>query len=149
MLVSAARGEGLTPEDSLEVVQDALCTFLSSSFERESEAETRATLITMVRNAARNARRRHHRALPHVTDHELPEGGADAEELLVRAEDVVRLQACVASLCNIQRSVVMLRLLEERTGEDVAEALGLTRGHVDVLVHRAKGSLRTCMRHGG
>ena len=32
--------------------------------------------------------------------------------------------------------------------DDVAVALGLTRGHVDVLVHRAKGALRVCMRHG-
>jgi len=39
----------------------------------------------------------------------------------------------------------MLRLLEERAGEDVAAVLGITRGHVDVLLHRAKASLRECM----
>jgi DNA-directed RNA polymerase specialized sigma24 family protein len=37
------------------------------------------------------------------------------------------------------------RLLEERGGEDVASALGLTRGYVDVLLHRAKHSLRACL----
>jgi RNA polymerase sigma-70 factor (ECF subfamily) len=52
----------------------------------------------------------------------------------------------VAELCSVQRAVVMLRLLDERSGEDVAEALGITRGHVDVLVHRAKAALRVCMR---
>ena len=62
---------------------------------------------------------------------------------------MVRLRACVAELCSVQRAVVMLRLLEERSGEDVAEVLGITRGHVDVLVHRAKASLRVCMRHRG
>ena len=36
-------------------------------------------------------------------------------------------------------------MLEERPGEDVAAALGLSRGHVDVLLHRAKASLRVCM----
>ena len=60
----------------------------------------------------------------------------------------MRLQACVAELCTIQQSVVMLRLLDERSGEDVAGILGVTRAHVDVLVHRAKASLRVCMRHG-
>lgn len=79
---------------------------------------------------------------------ELPASGALLEELLVHAEEVVRLRQCVASLCDVQRSVVLLRMLEERSGEDVAVALGLTRGHVDVLVHRAKGALRVCMRHG-
>jgi DNA-directed RNA polymerase specialized sigma24 family protein len=39
----------------------------------------------------------------------------------------------------------MMRLLEERHGEDVAAALGLTRGQVDVLLHRAKASLSVCM----
>ena len=39
----------------------------------------------------------------------------------------------------------MLRLLEERQGEDVAASLGISRGYVDVLVHRAKASLRVCM----
>jgi len=147
LLVGVARGEGLTPEESLEAVQDALCTFLSSELERGSEQETRATLVVMVRNAARNARRRHHRALLHVNDVELVADAPDAEQVLAHAEDVVRLQACVTSLCSIQRSVVMLRLLEERSGEDVAVTLGITRGHVDVLVHRAKASLRVCMRH--
>jgi RNA polymerase sigma-70 factor (ECF subfamily) len=41
--------------------------------------------------------------------------------------------------------VVTLRLLEERPGEDVAAALGITPGHVAVLLHRAKQALRVCM----
>ena len=57
----------------------------------------------------------------------------------------MRLRACVNRLCKTQRTVVMMRLLEERPGEDVATALGITRGHVDVLVHRAKASLLVCM----
>ena len=77
----------------------------------------------------------------------LPAIDPNAEALLSHAEDVVRLRACVAELCSIQRAVITLRLLEERSGEDVAVQLGITRKHVDVLVHRAKGSLRVCMRH--
>ena len=77
----------------------------------------------------------------------LPAIDPNAEALLSHAEDVVRLRACVAELCSIQRAVITLRLLEERSGEDVAVQLGITRKHVDVLVHRAKASLRVCMRH--
>ena len=58
----------------------------------------------------------------------------------------MRLRTCVAELCGVQRAVVMLRLLDEQSGEDVAATLGLSRGHVDVLVHRAKAALRVCMR---
>lgn len=148
-LVAVARSEGLSAEEAVECVQDALATFLS----RDEPAENPiASLKTIVRNASRNFRRRHRRSLPHEpidVGREPPAQGRDAEALLAHAEDVVRLRACVAELCSVQRAVVMLRLLEERSGEDVAEVLGITRGHVDVLVHRAKASLRVCMRHSG
>jgi RNA polymerase sigma-70 factor (ECF subfamily) len=154
-LVAAARDEGVGPEDALECVQEALCTFLR--LERQgalpdgADARVAAT-FTMVRNAARNARRRHHRARPHdavAPDHPSTAlASPTAEELLAHAETTVRLRQCLASLCGVQRAVVTLRLLEERSGEDVAEALGLSRGYVDVLVHRAKAALRLCMRDG-
>ena len=73
----------------------------------------------------------------------VPEGSAEA--LVAEAEEHVRLRACVDQLCETQKAVVMLRLLEERPGEDVAASLGISRGYVDVLVHRAKASLRVCM----
>ena len=77
----------------------------------------------------------------------LPAGANEisAETLVAEAEEHVRLRACVDQLCETQKAVVMLRLLEERPGEDVAASLGISRGYVDVLVHRAKASLRVCM----
>ena len=146
-LVAVARSEGMTATEALDCVHDALATFLE--WDAPSDADLgAATLKTMVRNTARNLRRRHHRALPHLDLEDAPTAAPDpwTDELVAKAEDVLRLRTCVASLCGIQRTVVMLRLLEERTGEDVAETLGLTRNHIDVLVHRAKSALRVCMR---
>jgi RNA polymerase sigma-70 factor (ECF subfamily) len=151
-LVAAAREEGAGPEEALECVQEALCTYLR--LEREGTlpdvpAARAAATFTMVRNAARNLRQRHHRLKPHdALDEDLGPSAANppADELLVQAESVVRLRACLATLCSVQRAVVTLRLLEERSGEDVAVALGLSRSYVNVLVHRAKRALRVCMR---
>jgi RNA polymerase sigma-70 factor (ECF subfamily) len=155
-LVAAARDEGVGAEEALECVQEALCTFLRLEREGALPAgpeERVAATFTMVRNAARNARRRHHHARPHdslgLDGGDPPQASPTAEELLVQAETTVRLRQCLASLCGVQRAVVTLRLLEERSGEDVAETLGLSRGYVDVLVHRAKAALRLCMRDGG
>ncbi len=157
-LAAVARAEGMSSEEALECVQDALATFLArEEVEGEGawlsmtagEPPLLATLKTMVRNAARNARRKHARLKQHqpiASDYELPAGGAEVDELIGYAEDVVRLRACVAELCEVQRAVVMLRLLEERSGEDVAEVLQVSRGYVDVLVHRARASLHLCMR---
>jgi RNA polymerase sigma-70 factor (ECF subfamily) len=149
-LVRASRREGLSSEDAVECAQEALSTFLQllqrGDAPRE-RADWAAYVTTIVRNAARNRRRRHHVALPHTTidGAEPASSAASAEDLLSAAEQHVRLRACVEQLCETQRSVVMLRLLEERNGEDVAAVLGITRAHVDVLLHRARASLRECM----
>jgi RNA polymerase sigma-70 factor (ECF subfamily) len=158
-LAAIARREGLTPEDAVDCVQDALCTFLRLAQKGELPAEDVALgafLGGVVRNVARNARRLHRLARPHdaldAVDHPgaspATADDASSESLVARAEDHVRLRACVDRLCETQKAVVTLRLLEERRGDDVAEALGITRAHVDVLLHRAKASLRVCMTHG-
>lgn len=149
-LAGIARQEGLSPEEAIDCVQDALCTLLDlvQTGQVEAGAEPAAVLATIVRNAARNQRRRHYRAKPHedLDKRELPDDRlALPEDLLSRAEETVRLRACVEELCEIQRAVVTLRLLEERPGEDVAALLGVTKNHVAVLLHRAKGALRECL----
>ena len=149
-LARLARREGLDAEDALDCVHDALCTFLQMALRGELPTDVAAhvpLLAGVVRNTARNMKRRHHRARPHEgIAAELGSGGPSSETLVARAEECVRLRACVDQLCAAQRTVVMMRLLEERAGEDVALALGLTRGHVDVLLHRARASLLMCMR---
>jgi RNA polymerase sigma-70 factor (ECF subfamily) len=157
-LARVARREGLGPEDALDCVHDALCTFLKLAQRGEAappsggggDGHLGATLATMVRNAARNKRRAHHFAKPHhdIDSLEVGDEVVPTETLLAHAEDHLRLRACVARLCDSQRAVVTLRMLEERQGEDVAALLGISRGHVDVLLHRAKSRLRSCMLEG-
>lgn len=63
-----ARQEGLTPEETIDCVQTALCTLLDlvQSGQVDARADPAPVLVTVVRNAARNQRRRHFRARPHV-----------------------------------------------------------------------------------
>lgn len=150
-LAALARREGVTAEDAVDCVQEGLCALLTvaqaSALPADPE-EWGGVLSGMVRNAARNRRRRHFLARPHedLDAHPRPDGDApEADVVIARAEEHVRLRACVARLCDTQRSVVTLRFLEERAGEDVAAELGITRAHVDVLLHRAKARIRACM----
>lgn len=143
-LIAVARREGLAAEDALECVQDALCTFLRRP--AAADGYQLASLKAMTRNAARNLRRRHRRRLRHDAEVEPSSVSPGAHDQLVHAEDLARLHVCMAALCVTQRAAVTLRFLEERSGEDVALELGLTRGHVDVIVHRAKAALRACMQ---
>ena len=153
-LARLARRQGLGAEDALDCVHDAFCTFLQLALRGELAVggDYAALLAGIVVNGARNKRRRHHVARPHAAigggDGHAVEpyaGGPSTETLVAHAEECVRLRGCVARLCKTQRTVVMMRMLEERAGEDVAAAMGVTRGHVDVLLHRAKASLLVCM----
>lgn len=151
-LAAVARAEGLTPEDAFDAVQDAFRTFLTLPAAHpliDAGEPSRRLLITLTRNVARNRRRLHARSRPHASDPALlaalPAAEAGADELIAAAEDQIRLHRCVQTLADVQRAVVTLRMLDDVPGEDVAAALGITPGHVAVLLHRAKDNLLTCM----
>lgn len=151
-LIAVARAEGLGPEDAFDAVQEAFGTFLTLPAARslvEAHDDARNLLVAVTRNLARNQRRLATHARPHDADPErlaaLPTGAPSVEDLLATAEDRVRLRGCVADLGEMQRAVVTLRMLDEIDGQDVAAALGITPGHVAVLLHRAKANLLTCM----
>jgi RNA polymerase sigma-70 factor, ECF subfamily len=154
-LCAVARAEGLAPEDAVDAVQEAICTMLAKAGEHrlpEDSSEWGPYLVGVVRNIARNRRRLHAVSRPHVPIDRQLDTGTDlraheplAEETLVRAEEHVRLRACVAELCEVQRAVITLRMLEEQPGDDVGRALGISSNHVAVLLLRAKNALRACM----
>ncbi|HEX2657736.1 MAG TPA: sigma-70 family RNA polymerase sigma factor [Polyangia bacterium] len=151
-LAAVARHEGLGPEDALDAVQEAFQTFLARPEAArlvEEPEQARHLLTTLTRNVARNRRRIHAVARPHLSDavtlDALPADVADVEETLAAAEQHVRLAGCMLTLAEIPRTVVTLRMLDELPGEDVARLLGVSPGHVAVMLHRAKASLLTCM----
>lgn len=145
-LAGIARREGVGAADALDVVQDAFHTLLARPGSRELPLDDAARLLaTIVRNAARNLRRRHHRARPHVAPDELVADAPGPDAALDRAVASAQLVGCMAKLDEVHRHVVTLRVLEELSGDEAAQALGLTPGHVAVLLHRARKALERCM----
>jgi RNA polymerase sigma-70 factor (ECF subfamily) len=149
-LAAIARREGIDALDALDIVQDAFHRLLSRSDIdelRAKEREAALVLAAIVRNAARNARRRHHRARPHVDVEtvELPAREMAPDDALEHAVTAAQLVGCMAKLGDSHRHVVTLRVLEELSGDEAARALGVTAGHVAVLLHRARKELEKCM----
>jgi RNA polymerase sigma-70 factor (ECF subfamily) len=150
-LSAIARAEGLSPDDALDAVQEAFQTFLALPEARTlvgQEQDSRRLLSTIVRNAARNMRRRAFRRLPHdgLTDRpEIADDVPGVDELLTRAEDELRLMGCVSKLSDLHQRVVRLRMLEELSGDHVARELGLRPDHVATLLYRAKKELLRCV----
>jgi len=144
-LAAVARREGASAIDALDLVQDAFHTLLrrpEADALRDKPDEAVRLLAAIVRNAARNARRRHHRARPHV---ELDEAELAADVVEPDPLEHERLGRCMAKLGDIHRHVITLRVLEELTGEETAAELGVTPNHVAVLLHRARKELLACM----
>lgn len=154
-LARIARREGASATDALDLVQDAFHTFLARDDaaalrERDDALGAARLLAAIVRNAARNHRRRHHVARPHDDVAELDDvledlAGARGDVLIDRAETAAQLAGCMAQLGDAHRHVVTLRVLEELTGDEAAAELGVTPGHVAVLLHRARKQLERCM----
>jgi RNA polymerase sigma-70 factor, ECF subfamily len=150
-LARVARREGLRPEDAFDAVQDAFAAYLTlPEAERlVGDVEGARKLLTAItRNVARNRRRLHALARPHDgvdAVAEVAAGAPTAEELLVAAEENLRFAGCLGKLVEVQRAVVSLRMLDGLAGDEVAKILGLTPGHVAVLLHRARGKLASCM----
>ena len=150
-LTHVAQREGLSGADALDAVQEAFYTFLTLPRARRlvDDRDDAAKLLTvLVRNVARNARRRHHHAMPHLDIEEvaLADAAPSVDELLMQAEDHVRLQGCVTRLSDVQRHIVTLRMLDEVSTDELRSLLGVTVGHVAVLLFRAKQALVRCMQ---
>lgn len=149
-LARTAAREGLAWSDALDAVQEAYVTFLGLPQARtlvDHPDEVGAFLATIVRHAARNARRRHHRSRPHlpVETQGLVDDSPSVDLLLERAEAHVALAGCVRRLGETQRHVVSMRVLQELSAAETAALLQLTSSHVAVLLHRAKRALAECM----
>lgn len=150
-LAGLARREGASASDALDVVQDAFHTLLGRpdiAALRTRPADAARLLSVIVRNAARNLRRRHHLARPHVAleDETIAAGEPRPDDALDQAATVVQLAGCLSELGDVHRQIVTLRVLEELSGEEAARALGLTPNHVAVLLHRARKQLERCMQ---
>lgn len=154
VLAAAAVREGLARVEAIDAVQEAFTTLLAMPQARELSLDDEGAerlMAVLVRNAARNMRRRRHRSKVHeplaeVSD--LPVDAPDVDALLSAAEDHVALLGCVNQLGEIQRLVVTMRVLEELSPDLVARTLGLKPGHIAVLLHRAKRALVDCMERG-
>jgi RNA polymerase sigma factor (sigma-70 family) len=150
-LVRVVRREGVRADDALDCVQEAFLSFLSLPQARllvGQDEDSARMLSVLARNIARNRRRRHDYARPHVVidaDAEQVASTDDsADELIAKAEQHALVLACIATLGEMQRAVVRLRLLDEVPGENVAQLLGVSPGHVAVLLFRARQQLRHC-----
>ncbi len=111
----------------------------------------------VARNALVDLARRRGRECPAPDDEEAwaaPVGDdvarvAAPEDLVAAREFACALRACVDSLAPRARSAWFRRVFLERPSREIAGSLAITPAHVDVVVQRARETLRRCMMAKG
>jgi RNA polymerase sigma-70 factor (ECF subfamily) len=151
-LVRTAMREGLLAEEALDAVQEAFATFIQRREWRSLPRDTPDApklLTTLVQNHARNLRRKHSRkdeGMNAITGNaEVDSAWRQLDELMIEAEEHLKLTGCIATLKEVQRTVVTARVFEGTSGLEVAGEMGLTPTNVAVILHRAREHLRGCL----
>lgn len=130
------------PADQAEdTVQEALTQAYTGLLRsRDRDIDLRPWLYRIAHNAAVTALRQ--RAPRHELLSDDHDGSESAAQALERSERLRDVLSSVNALPEQQRSAILLRALEGRSYDDIATELGLTRGAVHQLVHRARLKLR-------
>jgi RNA polymerase sigma factor (sigma-70 family) len=148
-LLGYVRRRGLAPDDALDVVQDSFASFLTlpeaPSIARVGDDAIRL-LTVIARHNIMNRRRKRSRREASLSgmDAVLPDGSESSEELVMRAEQLARVRGCLSLMNRLPRAVILMSALDERPHQEVAELLGISPGHVRVLLHRARMHVRAC-----
>lgn len=116
---------------------------------RDEGATFRSWLFRIAHNQLANALRARSRQRTASLD-TVPEPAAidDPARMASLADDARRLRACVASLSEDRRQVVILRFVDGLTAREIGDVLGRSEGAIRVLQHRALRELGVLLERG-
>jgi len=131
------------PDDAEEVAVEAF----ARAYERLRQFEGRSSFVTWVSRIASNlCFRRHERkespSAPLAEQDNLPDRMPGPEEQSIAAEMSRYLHDAVESLPEPDRTVLVMRDIEQMPAADVSERLGLSIPAVKSRLHRARRRLR-------
>lgn len=116
---------------------------------RDEGSTFRSWLFRIAHNQLANALRARSRQRTEPLDGvPEPAAGDDPAGLAGLADDARRLRACVASLSEDRRQVVILRFVDGLTAREIGDVLGRSEGAVRVLQHRALRELAVLLGRG-
>src|SRR5256714_1324033 len=130
----------LPPERAEDAVQQAFLNAYKAITAGEAEIALRPWLYRVAHNASLNLLRQNgwnHEQIPEDFD-----GVVQPPQAVEQSEYLRQVVRSVKDLPERQRNAIVLRELEGRSYEEIAEALGVTDGAVRQLLNRARTALR-------
>jgi len=158
-LLAVARRFVRQDEDAQDIVQSAYMSAFRALDQFEGNCQLSTWLHRIVVNTAlmklRSKRRRPEESIEdllpafqedgHHVD-QFADWTTPADQLIERNETRATVRACIDRLPDNYRTVLLLRDIEERSTQDVADALSMTATAVKVRLHRARQALSTLLR---
>lgn len=134
---------------AMDIAQDTFLKLLGSIQEFRGDASFDAWLYRIVVNACLDYQRRGRRTIPFLDDlfDRLCAPAESVLHRLMRSEVAEDVQETVRKLAPEQRIVVVLRYTEGMSYEEIAEALGCSRGTVASRLNRAHKILERRLGH--
>jgi RNA polymerase sigma-70 factor (ECF subfamily) len=149
-----ARAATEGPAAAEDVLQETFLAAWRAAGTFQGRSAVRTWLLTIARNQAWHQREREAR-LP-MDDVPLPElgeaagwGDENPEEGVLRSQRRECLARALEALGPEEREILVLRELEELTGEETAAALGISLAAMKSRLHRARLRLAAQLRRGG
>jgi RNA polymerase sigma-70 factor (ECF subfamily) len=139
-----------SPDEAEEVVQEAFIrAFMKlDTFQRSSQFFT--WLYRIAFNSALSRRRRKHArvSLDHWRENtglEVVDQGEAVDEPMLQRERVAMVREALRSLSDDHRMILVLREMDERSYEDIAEILEISIGTVRSRLSRARNQLKVVL----
>jgi RNA polymerase sigma-70 factor (ECF subfamily) len=143
LIRSFARSRGSSSPD--DIVQDVFTSAIERfpRFDGDS-TKLRSFLFTLAyRRIADEHRIRYRRQEQLVADHQpTADAGGDTEDAFTLREEAAEAMRALDILGERERRVIEMRIIEESSPSEVADALGLTNGNVRVIQARALMKIR-------
>jgi RNA polymerase sigma-70 factor, ECF subfamily len=158
-LLAVARRFTRDEEDARDVVQAAYLNAFRALHAFEGSAQLSTWLHRIVVNTAlmklRSRRRKPEESIESMLPSFLEDGhhveqfsdwATPADRLIEQQQTRTIVRSCIDQLPDTYRTVLMLRDIEERSTQEVAELLMVTPTAVKVRLHRARQALSTLLR---
>lgn len=155
-ILRAARGAGLRPEETEEVVQDTFTTFLEAANRFEGRSRVRTFLFGILYRKISEARRgwtrdRRHDPIDDVMEARFEPSGSwsrppEASDRLLETRELRRFLAdCLEESPASQRMAFHLREVEGLSTEEICKILDVTTTNLGVMLYRLRNRTRECL----
>lgn len=131
-------------EEAEDIVQDTLMKLWNQRNEWSAIRNMETYSMTVCRNLALDAinkRERQNISLDE-TAHDQPDSSRMQDEVLMRQQQMDRIRAIIQQLPEKQRTIILLRDIEEKSYQEIAEIMGINLSDVKVNLFRARQTLK-------